>query len=261
MDISKRIRKYRLQKGFSQQQLAEKIGISRVSLTQIEKGERKVTSNELARFCDALNVEADILLGRSIETEVVIEKPAKVKESRPQYGVCQRINVPQKNVKKFKEVLIYILNKVGAKPNVGESVIYKLLYFIDFDFYERYEEQLIGATYIKNYYGPTPLEFRKVVEGMLGRDIIKVQDKYFSYPQTKYLPTREADLRKMGAHEIEVIDGVLGRLSGMNAAQISDYSHNDVPWLTAEESKAIEYESVFYRTPAYSVRKYEPEAV
>ena len=261
MEISERIKKYRLQKGFSQQQLAEKIGMSRVSLTQIERGERKVTADELARFCDALNVEADIMLGRILETEVVIGKPAKVRESRIKYGVGLRINVPQENADKFKEVLIYILNRVGSKPNIGESVIYKLLYFIDFDFYERYEEQLIGATYIKNHYGPTPLEFSKVVEGMLGRDIIKVQDKYFSYPQTKYLPTREADLRKLGAHEIGIIDGVLGKLSGMNAAQIGDYSHNDVPWLTAEEGKAIEYESVFYRSPPYSVRQYEPEAV
>jgi len=42
----------------------------------------------------------------------------------------------------------------------------------------------------------------------------------------------------------------------MNAAQISDYSHNDVPWLTTEKGKIIEYESVFYRTIPYSVRKY-----
>ena len=53
-----------------------------------------------------------------------------------------RINVPQKNFQKFKEVLIYILNSVGAKPNIGETVIYKLLYFIDFDYYEKHEEQL-----------------------------------------------------------------------------------------------------------------------
>ena len=261
MEISERIKKYRLQKGFSQKLLAERVGISRVALTQIEKGDRKVTADELARFCDALKVEADILLGRSMEPEVEIDKPAKVKENRTLYNARLRINVPQKNVEKFREVLIYILNRVGSKPNIGESVIYKLLYFIDFDFYERYEEQLIGATYIKNHYGPTPLEFSKVVESMLGRDIIKVQDKYFSYPQTKYLPTREADLRKLGAHEIGIIDGVLGKLSGMNAAQISDYSHNDVPWLTAEEGKAIEYESVFYRTSSYSMRQYEPEAV
>jgi hypothetical protein len=43
----------------------------------------------------------------------------------------------------------------------------------------------------------------------------------------------------------------------MNARQISDYSHNDVPWLTTEDSQVIEYETVFYRTPAYSVREYD----
>jgi uncharacterized phage-associated protein len=58
----------------------------------------------------------------------------------------------------------------------------------------------------------------------------------------------------MKGNEIEVIDDVLDRLSDMNARQISDYSHNDVPWLTTEEGKTIEYEAVFYRTPAYSVR-------
>jgi hypothetical protein len=63
-----------------------------------------------------------------------------------------RIDVPQKNLKKFKEVLLYILEKVGGKPNVGMTVLYKLLYFIDFDYYEKFEEQLIGATYIKNHF-------------------------------------------------------------------------------------------------------------
>jgi len=261
MDINQRIKKYRLQKSFSQQGLAERVGISRVSLTQLEKGERKVTAEELARFCDALGVGPDILLGRATEPEVVVKKSPEVKERRVNYGTALRINVPQKNADKFKEVLLYILNRIGSRPNIGESVIYKLLYFIDFDFYEKYEEQMIGATYIKNRYGPTPVEFHKIIEGMLDRDIIKVQDKYFQYPQTKYLPVREPDLKKLNARELDMIDGVLDRLSGMNAAQISDYSHNDVPWLTAEEGKAIEYEAVFYRTPAYSVRKYGPSAV
>jgi hypothetical protein len=57
-----------------------------------------------------------------------------------------RINAPQKNLQKFKEVLLYLLDKVGSKSNVGEGVVYKLLYFIDFNFYEKYEEQLVGAT-------------------------------------------------------------------------------------------------------------------
>jgi transcriptional regulator with XRE-family HTH domain len=261
MDINARIKKYRLQKGFSQQDLAAKVGISRVSVTQVENGERKVTAEELSRFCDGLGVGPDILLGRSTEPEVVIKKLGKVKEAGVKYGTALRINVPQKNAEKFREVLLYILSKVGSRPNVGESVIYKLLYFIDFDFYERYEEQLIGATYIKDSYGPRPLEFSKMVEAMLNGDLVKVQDKNYQYPQTKYLPLREPDLKKLGAHELEVVDRVLERLAGMSAAQIGEYAHQDVPWLSAEESHALEYESVFYRTPAYSARKYEPEAV
>ena len=45
-----------------------------------------------------------------------------------------RISVPQKKLDKFKEVLLYILERVGSKSNVGMGVIYKLLYFIDFDY-------------------------------------------------------------------------------------------------------------------------------
>ena len=171
-----------------------------------------------------------------------------------------RINLPQKNLAKFKEALLYILNKVGSKPNIGETVIYKLLYFIDFDFYEKYEEQLIGATYIKNHYGPTPIEFKKIVDKMTeDKEIIKVESNYFKYPQTKYLPLRKADLSKLKAHEIEVIDDVLNKLSDMNAVQISEYSHNDVPWLTTGDGKIIEYESVFYRTFPYSLREYSED--
>lgn len=168
-----------------------------------------------------------------------------------------RINVPQKNMEKFKEVLLYILNKVGSKPNVGETVIYKLLYFIDFDFYEKYEEQLVGATYIKNNYGPTPLEFQKIVEQMADRELVRVKSTYFNFPQTKYLPLRKPDLTKLRANEIEVIDNVLNKLSDMNASQISDYSHDDVPWLTTKDDGIIEYESAFYRIAPYSMREYE----
>ena len=135
-------------------------------------------------------------------------------------------------------------------------MIYKLLYFIDFDHYERYEEQLIGATYKKNKYGPTPIEFREVIDQMIeANEIVKIPDKYFNYPQTKYLPLRNSDLSQLSAREKDVIDHVLDRLSDMNAGQISEYSHNDVPWLTTDEGGIIPYEAVFYRTPAYSVRK------
>ena len=168
--------------------------------------------------------------------------------------------MPRKNLDKFREVLIYVLSKIGARPNIGETVLYKLLYFIDFDFYEKYEEQLIGATYIKNHFGPSPVEFQEIVEQMISdREIERFTVPYFDYQQKKYIPLRHTDLSRLNAREIQLIDDVLGRLSDMGAKQISEYSHNDIPWLTAEDGERIEYETVFYRTPQYSVRGYEDD--
>jgi transcriptional regulator with XRE-family HTH domain len=254
--LGQRIKQIRESLRLSQQALAENLGVSRPSISQIENGERKVCAEELKKLAEIFNMSADALLDPGKEPQVMIRERGEAYRSEAVSRM--RINVPQKNLQKFKEVLIYILNKVGAKPSIGEAVIYKLLYFIDFDYYEKHEEQLIGATYLKNKYGPTPLEFRKIVDQMTAkRDIMEVKDEYFKYPQRKYLPLRKPDLSILKGSEIEAINDVLDRLSDMNARQISDYSHDDVPWLTAEEGKVIEYEAVFYRTPAYSVREYD----
>jgi transcriptional regulator with XRE-family HTH domain len=229
------------------------LGASRPTISQIENGERKITADELIKLSEIFNLSIDGLLDLEKQPEVILLENKKEKKIKSQI----RISVPQKNLEKFKEVFLYLLNMIGSKPNIGETVIYKLLYFIDFDFYEKYEEQLIGATYIKNHYGPTPIEFKKIIDKMTeDEEIIKVESSYFDYPQTKYLPLRKPDLSKLKANEIELIDDVLNRLSDMNATQISEYSHNDVPWLTTEDGKIIEYESVFYRTPPYSLREY-----
>ena len=246
-----KIKNLREKIGLSQGRLANLLKVSRVAISQIESGERKISAEEIANLSKIFNITTDILLDLEQDIKVTLEK-TRGTTSKEKAEI--RINVPQKNLEKFKEVLLYILNKVGSKPNIGETVLYKLLYFVDFDFYEKYEEQLIGATYQKNHYGPTPIEFKKITERMEGKDLVKVKDKYFKYPQTKYLPLREPDLTKLKANEIKLIDDVLDRLSDMNASQISNYSHNDVPWLTTEDGKIIDYEAVFYRTPPYSVR-------
>src|SRR4030066_92404 len=251
--IGLRFKELREKTGMSQDVLARKMNLPRPAISQIESGARKIATDELLMFSQIFHIPVDDLLNPGKEPEVRLHEWKKEKGTKPR----MRISVPQKNLKKFKEVLLYILNKVGSKPNIGETVIYKLLYFIDFDFYEKYEEQLIGASYIKNKYGPTPVEFKKIVDRMIkDEEIEKVKSDYFSFPQTKYLPRKKADLSKLKANEVALIDDVLNRLSDMNANQISEHSHEDVPWLTTEDGEVIEYESVFYRTHPYSVRGY-----
>lgn len=252
-----KIKKIREHLNLSQERVAEFLGISRITISQIENGQRKITAEEIAKLSRIFNMSSDVLLDLEKDIEVILSTKTKTKQKENQEI---RISVPQKNLDKFKEILLYILTKVGSKPNVGESVLYKLLYFIDFDFYEKYEEQLIGATYIKNTFGPTPKEFIKIVEAMeRDKELVRVKEKYYEYPQRKYLPRRDPDLSILKAHELKIIDDVLDKLSDMNATEISEYSHNDVPWLTTDDGDSIAYESVFYRTAPYSARSYSEE--
>ena len=248
--LGNKIKHLRQNVGLSQEQFSGLLKISRVAVSQIESGARKITAEEITKIAKVFNISTDDLFYPRKEIKIVIKKTKG--KAPPKEEI--RINVPQKNLKKFKEVLLYILNKIGSKPNIGETVLYKILYFIDFDYYEKYEEQLIGATYQKNHYGPTPKEFIKIVAQMEGKDLRKIKDEYFKYPQTKYLPLRQPDLSILNANEIQLIDNVLNKMSDMNASQISEHSHNDVPWLTTDDGDIIEYESVFYRTAPYSVR-------
>jgi transcriptional regulator with XRE-family HTH domain len=251
------IQKLRKQKGLSQAYVASSIGVSRPTYIALEQGKRELSITEAKKLADLFNITLDQLIASEntfAATQLEPEKKEKVQAEE------MRISVPQENAKKFKEVLLYILNKVGSKSNIGETVLYKLLYFIDFDYYEKYEEQLIGAQYIKNHFGPTPVMFAKIVKRMEENgELETVKSKYFQHDQKKYLPHRAADLSVFSAREKELIDEVLIRLSDKNAKELSEYSHKDIPWMAAEMGKPMSYESVFYRDDKYSVRSYDDE--
>jgi uncharacterized phage-associated protein len=182
----------------------------------------------------------------------VQKEETSVRDPRPQ------ITVNPENVRKFKEVLLYVLSRVGALPNVGKTVLFKLLYFIDFDYYEKYEEQLMGATYRKEAYGPLPVEFSTIVTEMIREGKLQeIRGTYFDHEQIKYIPIHKPNLSGLSANEMETIDAVLQKYGGKSATEISDIAHQDVPWKVHALHEVIDYESVFYRDSAFSVREYE----
>ena len=200
----------------------------------------------------------DFLNGKDVPMpKVKLEKTKKIEKKQKQKV---RVSVPQERVEKFKEVLLYVLERIGARPNIGEAVVCKLMYFIDFDFYEKFEEQLIGAKYIKNHFGPTPVAFPEIVAQMeKDGDLVQVTKKYFQHDQKKYLPRRFANFSNFSAREKELIDWEIERFKDFNAAKMRDYSHKDVPWIGTDDLQPINYEAVFSRTDEFSVRQYDDE--
>lgn len=255
--LAKFIQEQRKKHGLTQEYLASKLAISRPTYVQIERGERDLTVTEAEKLSALFGIPLiDFLQGNEPHVSVTIEKGRKKEKT---VNKEFRISVPQEKAAKFRQVLLYILKKVGGKPNVGMTVLYKLLYFIDFDYYEKNEEQLMGLTYLKNTHGPTPILFKKFIDEMVKKHEVEIiKSRFYTYPQTKYLvdPDIDPDLIILNGQEIKHIDWVLQRLSDLTATQLSDLSHKDVPWISAEDGKPLDYESVFYRTTETSVRNY-----
>ena len=158
------------------------------------------------------------------------------------------------NEEKFKSVLHYIISKVGNKPNVGKTVLFKLLYFSDFDFYEKHETYLSGASYRAIKGGPAPLPFDKTIKELIDERKVKyIRGIKKIFLPEKYFSLVEADLSSISQGEIQVINSVLDRYSSFNATKISRLVHSDIPWKATEDKEIINYELVFYRDSFFSV--------
>lgn len=162
------------------------------------------------------------------------------------------------NKEKFKTVLSYIINRCENKKNVGKTVICKLLYFSDFNYYEKYETSITNETYIKYERGPYPDHIDEILEEMVEEKLIIINKKpYFGTTIHKYYLQQVPDLSAINTQELSVINEVIDELSYMSAKEVSEYSHGDMPWMIAEDNEDLDYEYVFYRDPEYSVREYE----
>ena len=255
--VGQRIAELRKLKGRSQEDLAKSVGISRSSLAQIELGNRSMDVLELQKISQVLGFSLDDFMSDDFSP---IQELGAEGESEPEKAQ-ERISVPTLQVNKFRNVLLYILERCAGKPNVGETVLYKLLYFSDFNHYELHEEHLTGASYRKLPYGPVPQKLDTILHQMMDDgQLQRVKTVYHGYPQTRYLPLVKADLTELKASEKEVIDRVIEQMSDWSAAAISNYSHKDMPWLASKEGEEINYELAFYREAPFSVRNYGDEA-
>lgn len=226
--------------GFSQTEVAKNLGISRPTYIKLEQGDAKPTDEQKAILARLFDVSAETFNKNSAEEH--ISEEIRVKE------------IPKENLEKFKQVLLYVVSKVGSRPNIGQTALYKLLYFIDFDYYEKYQQYLIGATYIKNTHGPSPVSFAKIARDLEHKGkLVEVMNKYFQYDQKKYLVTTEPDVSSLSALELKHINDELERLAFKTAKELSELSHIDTPWKVAKDRQVLNYRHVFYRPDETSV--------
>lgn len=78
--VSDRVRKARLMRGYTSDQLSEMVGFASESLRHIENGSSKPSLKKLYALAEALNVSMDYLTGRSPSFEDTIVADIAIKE-------------------------------------------------------------------------------------------------------------------------------------------------------------------------------------
>lgn len=203
--------------GMSQDDVSQALDMTRPAYKQLETGERPPTNGELIAISELFGIRVEALLDTDPQSE------AKPREQ----------STDSLNVLKYKNMILYLAEKVGARPNVGETVFYKLIYFIETLSLTRDNRSITGESFYKMQYGPVPASFSAVTQQMINNnELDRVTGRYFTYMQTKYLPRIES--AGLTDQEKKLIDEVIVALGDKTATELSDLSHKDRPWIDAE---------------------------
>jgi transcriptional regulator with XRE-family HTH domain len=103
--------------------------MSRVTYNQVETGKRDLKKSELESLAHIFEMSM---------AELVTDQSPQIDQIAPSHPLYKMI-----------QAVLYILNRTAGKPNVGKIVLNKLLYFADFNHYEKYRESISGDSYIK----------------------------------------------------------------------------------------------------------------
>ncbi len=153
------------------------------------------------------------------------------------------------NKKKYQNVVLYLCQKLNGEVR-GKKKLAKLLYFVDFDFYEKNQRSITGDIYRALPMGPFPIALDAMTEVMKKNKIIaidKVEEHEGYNPTEVYRSIKKPDISVFEKDEIKMLDRVILKYGHLSGKQLEDLSHAEAPYAGTELNKEIYYELSYYR--------------
>jgi len=149
---------------------------------------------------------------------------------------------------KYKAVILYLLHKLGKIE--GKKKAYKLLYFLEFDFYEAYEKPLIGEMFRSLPMGPAPLYFDAIIAQMQQEKTVttqKVKTSPLHENETVIYVAQSDDGYAFSSPEIRMMDRIVEKYGKLTGKDLENISHEQAPYRAVKPMEIIPYELSFYR--------------
>ncbi len=152
---------------------------------------------------------------------------------------------------KLKAAVTYLAESSLHDDNFGETKLVNLLYYADCAAYFRTGRPITGSNYVRRGYGLCPEDWRSIAEQLEREEVLRVdpEDSRGSHPPWQPASAGTADTHALTKQERAFLDEQLRRFAGFNAAQIEEYSHDEVAWRTTEPGRVIPWELTGFRMP------------
>ena len=156
--------------------------------------------------------------------------------------------------KKYQHAVLYLCRKLKGEVR-GKKKLAKLLYFADFDLYEKSQRTITGDVYNALPMGPVPSALEEITTEMAQKKMLEikhVEERDGYNPTEVYMCLVEPDLSVFDDEEKKMLDRIVVKYGHLNGKQLEELSHAEAPYIGTELRKEIPYELAFYRGTDFS---------
>lgn len=219
MGINENVSKLRKRYGYSQDEIARKLGLSRQTYAKFENGSGELNTSQVQQIADFFGVEVSEL-----------------------YYKVQDID-------KFKQMMVYILSKFN-KRGLPKTKLAKLLYLSDFYHYYNHFESISNVSYKCKDYGPLAEPFLEAVDDMYEKgdihiDILDEGAQMISL--SKSLNAKA--IVNLSDEEKKEIDEVCNKWKDANSNELVNFTRNQKPWMACRPNEIIPYNLILQEDP------------
>lgn len=222
------IAKARQARGFSQEQIANAIGVSRPTYVNIEAGKKELTISQAETLASILRVGMEDIVGAA-DGAVVFADTMEATD-------------------KYKQIILNSL-KYGADEDgkITKTKLAKLVYLADFTWFYENSAPMSGMTYRKLPRGPVAdIYFRAL-------DEMEEDGTILREPHGKAimlsLVEKQAPVSKLSKKEIGMIEKISKAWRGKSTEDIVNFTHEQLPWQICLDGEAIPYSLIFQEEP------------
>ena len=216
------VKTLRNKRGFSQSELAIKLGMSRPSYIAIEQGKKELTLSEAEKLSEIFGVSL------------------KEMES----GISA-------NYEKYKQMILSYIRNAGSKDGcITKTKLAKLVYLADFVWFYNHLESMSGMQYRKIRYGPVPDSYFRAVDELFEDGQIEItptEDGAMLISQTRN--GAKIALSEISKDEEKLIKSISDKWKDKNTQEIVTFTHNQLPYAVCLDNEIIPYELITQENP------------